>query len=118
MLLIERIGKEINNNAELMENKNIMFFITPETDINNLINELEQLQNINIDKTSPNFINILKIELEYFQELYNIFKSDVIFKDDNLFLVTPKHKQLTRMIIKELEILIKQKITNERIKKK
>ena len=118
MLLIERIGKEINNNTELKENKNIMFFITPETNINNLIKELEQIQNINIDKTDKNFINILKMELEYYQELYNIFKSDVIIKDNNLFLVTPKHKQLTRMIIKELKILIKQKITNERIKKK
>jgi len=109
VLLIEKISQSINNNTELIGNKNISFYIAPETNINILSKELKELKNIKIDniENKKYFLNVLKMELEYFQELQDIYKSDVLFKDNNLFLITPKHKQIIRKLLKELRNLIK-----------
>ena len=109
VLLIENISQSINNNTELIGNKNISFYIAPETNINILSKELKELKNIKIDniENKKYFLNVLKMELEYFQELQDIYKSDVLFKDNNLFLITPKHKQIIRKLLKELRNLIK-----------
>lgn len=109
VLLIEKISKAINNNNDLIGNKNISFYIAPETNINFLHLELKEIENIKIE-TIPDknyFINVLKMELEYFQELQSIYKSDAIYNNNNLIAITPKHKQLTRNILKELRLLIK-----------
>lgn len=108
VLLIEKISQSINN-TELIGNKNISFYIAPETNINILSKELKELKNIKIDniENKKYFLNVLKMELEYFQELQDIYKSDVLFKDNNLFLITPKHKQIIRKLLKELRNLIK-----------
>lgn len=109
VLLIEKISQSINNNTELIGNKHISFYIAPETNINILNKELKELKNIKIDniENKKYFLNVLKMELEYFQELQDIYKSDVLFKDNNLFLITPKHKQIIRKILKKLRNLIK-----------
>lgn len=109
MLLIEKIGKQIKNNIELMENKNIMFYINPIININELNQELKELKGINFNMVSNvnYYYYILILELSYFQELQTIYKNDCIYNNNELYLINPLHKHLNRQIIRECKKAIR-----------